>query len=526
LDWTTSGNDAQRSSWLRSDAKISTASVKDFQLAWKLKLNNEPRQLNALTPPVLLDFYIGYRGFRSLAFLAGSSGKVLVIDTDLARMEWEKSFDSGSPRGATLDCPGGMTANLTRPTAAGLPPVIGSGGFGRRTPAKSGVGEPHEGAITLAEAGRSQFRPPSGAGASPRVRPPSNPFVPAPSYVYGLSGDGMFHTMFVSNGEYGMPPVKFLAPNANAKGLIVVDKVAYVATTNGCGGIDNGIWALDLESKKVVNWKSSSGGVAGMAGAAFGPEGTLYVATGEIPGSPASASYSVVALEPKTLKQIGSYTASQSFTSSPIVVDYKDKDLLAVAAKDGTIHLLDGTNLGGADHRTAIHKTPAYSSATDFVPGALATWRDSSGVNWVLAPAGGPLASGVKFPVANGEVTNGAILAWKVVDKNGAPALEPAWASRDMVSPLPPIVVNGVVFAAASGEFRGGDRSMTAEQRAQRSSPAILYALDGATGKLLWDSGDAVTSFAPRNGLSSGGGKVYLSTYDSTLYAFGFPIEH
>src|SRR5215472_3251749 len=74
-DWTTSGNDAQRSSWVRTDPKISPASLAKpgFGLAWKQKLSNDPRQLNSLTSAVLLDRYIGYRGFRSLAFVGGSS---------------------------------------------------------------------------------------------------------------------------------------------------------------------------------------------------------------------------------------------------------------------------------------------------------------------------------------------------------------------------------------------------------------------------------------------------------------------
>ena len=115
VDWTTIGNDAQRSSWIRSDAKISVESVHqpDFRLAWKIKLNNEPRQLNALTPPALFDYYIGYHGFRSFAFVGGSSDRVFAIDTDLHRMEWETSLHGAPPREASLDCPGGMTANLT-----------------------------------------------------------------------------------------------------------------------------------------------------------------------------------------------------------------------------------------------------------------------------------------------------------------------------------------------------------------------------------------------------------------------------
>ena len=520
-DWTTIGNDAQRSSWIRADAKISTAGVQqpDFKLLWKLKLDNEPRQLNALTQPVLYDFYISYRGFRSLGFMAGSSGKVFVMDTDLARMEWERPVGSPPPPKGTLDCPGGMTANLTRPTSAAIPALVGFLGRGRRNPASSGVGRPNEGAVTLAAAiGSRSRRPPSPTRSSSRWRPPPSRSLRGLRLVYALSSDGMLHAMYVSNGDDRVPPLKFLPPNANAQGLIVVDDVAYVATTNACGGVADGVWALDLESKKVTTWKSNSGGVAGLAGPAFGPDGTLYVAT---------AGGSIVALEAKTLKQIGSYTpGSAGFTSSPVVIDYNEKDYLAATAKDGTIHLLDGANLGGSDGRTPAGKTPAYSAGAGFVPGALATWQDSGGVSWVLAPSGGGLARGANFPLANGKVTNGAIVAWKVAGKNGSPSLEPGWISRDMVSPLPPIVVNGVVFAVSSGAYRTSDSSMSAAQRAQRSSPAVLYALDGATGKVLWESADAITSFAPRNGLSAGGGAVYLSDYEGTLYAFGFPMEH
>jgi len=519
-DWTTPGYDAQRSSWIRADGKISATSVQgpDFKLLWKMKLDNEPRQLNALTPPVLFDFYIGHRGFRSFGFIGGSSGKIFAMDTDLARMDWEKRLGSQPPSGS-LDCPGGMTANVTRPTAAAIPPLIPFVGRGRRNPAGSGVGKPNEGAVTLAVVDRpSSPRPAPPKSTSSRVRAAPTRSLRGLRLVYALSSDGMLHTMYVSNGQNRVPPMKFLPPNANAQGLIVVDNVAYVATTNGCGGVADGVWALDLESKKVTNWKSETGAVAGVAGPAFGAEGTIYVAT---------AGGAIVALEAKTLKQAGSYApGGAGFTSSPVVIDYNEKDYVAATAKDGTIHLLDGTNLGGSNGQTPVDRTPSYSTSSGFVPGALATWKDSDGVKWVLAPSGSAPSRGAAFPVTNGQVKDGAIVAWKVVDRNGSPSLEPGWISRDMVSPLPPIVVNDVVFSVSSGVFGAGDTSMSAEQRAGRSSPAKLYALDGASGKVLWESSDAISSFAPKNGLSAGAGAVYLSDYEGTLYSFGFPMEH
>jgi len=89
------------------------------------------------------------------------------------------------------------------------------------------------------------------------------------------------------------------------------------------------------------------------------------------------------------------------------------------------------------------------------------------------------------------------------------------------VSPLPPVIVNGVVFAASSGEYHGtaGTPAPPAE-RISRSVPAVLYALDGTNGKELWNSGKAITSFIHSGGVWADGGQVYLSTYDNTLYGF------
>jgi outer membrane protein assembly factor BamB len=513
--WTTAGADAQRSFWVRTDAKISRDSLQKpgFQLLWKVKLNNQPVQLNSLTTAVTLEGYIGYRGFRTLAHLGGSANHVFAVDTDLGKLEWEKDLPSTASQSGSAACPGGMTAEVSRPTpAAILPPPAARGGGGNRGGARSGVGEGGEGAVTLAaaasRAGAAAMPPRAGAPGAPDARGGGRgPGAPgrgpgggrgAPNAVYALTSDGKLHSMLVSNGDDTEPPLDFLPANANAHGLIIVDNAAYVATSEGCGGAANGLWAIDLVSKEVATWKPE-GGIAGTLGPAFDTDGSLYAAT--IDGK-------LVHLEAKTLKPKESYSAGKGFASTPVVFAYKFKTLVAVAGKDGSIHLLDTAALGGSDGHTPLSKTAALSTASDFAPGALASWQDSDGTRWILASTGA------------------AVTAWKVVDQNGAPTLQSGWVSHDMVSPLTPMIINGVVFAVSSGEFQPNDSKLPAAERIRRSSPAVLYALDSATGKELWNSGKAITSFVHGGTLSGGGTQIYLETYDGNLYAFGFYIEH
>src|SRR4029453_7162261 len=105
-----------------------------------------------------------------------------------------------------------------------------------------------------------------------------------------------------------------------------------------------------------------------------GPDGTLYVATGD---------GELVALEQGTLTVKSSNKAGTAFASSPVVFEYKDKDLLAVATRDGHIQLHDTTTTGGPP----LARTPTYSSP-DFAAGSLASWQGSAGTRWLLAPAG------------------------------------------------------------------------------------------------------------------------------------------
>ncbi len=517
-EWVTSGGDAQRSHSIPADLKISKDSLRKpgFQFLWKVNLNNDAVQLNSLTPAILMDRYIGYRGFRSLAFVGGSSNTIAAVDTDLNRIEWQTRLRPTPPNGS-LTCPGGLTSTIARSTTATYPDPgpVGGGLGGRAGPARSGVGEAEQGAVTIIPAMAA-------AAAAVASAPPASPTAgrpPAlrmPVLIYAVTSDGMLHSLYISNGVEPEPPIKFLPPNSNAQGLVVIDNIAFAATQN-CNGASSGVWALDLASKQVTSWKPASGAIAGSAGPAFGPDGTAYATTtaGEL-----------VALDPKTLAVKDTYTAlQQEFTSSPVVFPYNGRNLIAAATKDGRLHVLGDTSLGGSDHRTPLFRMPA-SLPANFRPGALATWQAKDGVRWLLAATSSGPTPGTGFSTGNGTVNNGAIVAWKIVERNSALSLEPGWVSRDMLSPLPPMIINGVVFAISSGEFRSDDGNITAAQRAQRSSPAVLYALDAATGKTLWDSGKTIASFVHSGDLSGGAGQLYLETYDHTLYAFGFPIEH
>jgi outer membrane protein assembly factor BamB len=100
------------------------------------------------------------------------------------------------------------------------------------------------------------------------------------------------------------------------------------------------------------------------------------------------------------------------------------------------------------------------------------------------------------------------VTAFRLIEQAGKPAFEQGWVSS-ITSPLPPLVINGVLLAASAGT---------------RAAPAVLYALDAATGKPLWNSGKTITTTV-RGGLAGGQGNVYVPGSDSTLYAFGFDFE-
>jgi len=75
-------------------------------------------------------------------------------------------------------------------------------------------------------------------------------------------------------------PAPFLPAGARFSDLIAVNDVLYAATSHGCGGAADGIWAIDISSdqKTVVSWKTNGGPPLGSV--AFATNGTAIVAIG------------------------------------------------------------------------------------------------------------------------------------------------------------------------------------------------------------------------------------------------------
>ncbi len=513
LDWSSYGGDAQRTGWEKSDYRITKENIKDFQLVLKRKFESKQKGPWSLTPPVIIGNLISYRGFKELAFVAGSSDNLWAIDADMDRVFWQKHFDysSDKPKATASSplCSGSVTASpsLVPPMNFGARPARGPAGARPVAPAP---------AAATPGIGKGILGP--GGFGSPRP-------------AFAVSSDGKLHLLNTSNGDDVAPAMNFLPANAKASSLTVHDGIVYTTTGSGCSGAPNGVWAIDLNGPepKVSSFALNGGDVSGLGGLALGTDGMVYVQTGAGPLDPASNKWSntVVALTPKDLKLKQYFTAPGGSATTenpeinlttPVVFAYKGRDVIVSTGNDGRLYLLDSQTMGGDNHKTPLYQTLPVSSAGRGIWGGLSSWQDADGTRWVLAPVWGAVNSELKLPGANGAAPNGSIVAFKVEELDGKPVLTPAWVSRDMSSPLPPVITSGVIFALSAGAY-------TRDERPKGSTHATLYALDGTNGKEMYSTGSQVTAPGNLTGLTVANGRVYFATNDSTLYAFGIFLE-
>jgi len=519
-DWNTFGADIGRSGHEKTDPFINKESVaRDFALLYKTKLDENGKGQRSVTPPVIISILISYRGFKELAFSASTNNLVSALNVDAGKIFWQKpliySSDIPQVKDPTQPCSGGLAP------AVSLVPAPAFGGFGRG--GRGANPAPAAAAPRPVATGRGLGT--VGFGGS---RP-----------VLVLASDGRLHRLNSANGDdMGGPPTRFVPPNTRPSMLNVADNVVYTSVNQGCGAVDNSIWAIDFagESPSVASFPTRGGGVWGAGGVAIGSDNTVYAQLGDGAHDPSANKFAntLVALSPVNL------TLKQYFTppdlpaapknpgmsaATPVFFTWKGRNFVASSGKDGRVYLLDAALVGGQDHKTFLSRSSVLSDGATPDRGiyGLASWEDETQTRWVAASVWGP--SGVSGS------PNGAIVAFKVEDNGGMPELKQAWASRDITAPVPPSVAGGVLFALGAGDYtrtvkEGYNGNVLVEEKPKPAARATLYALDAATGKELWSSKQQIAGPAALTGLTVANGRVYFGATDSTFYCFGIPLEH
>src|SRR5436309_1707824 len=379
-DWLTDGGNTRRTAWQKDEKILSTDSVKNMKLLWKLKLDNEPRQMHSLLPPLIAGRASTSSGPKEIAIVAGVSDNIYAIDVEKGEVIWKKHFLStwtpppSGGRGAGILCPGGLTAT----------PVIGP----TSTPGKY--------------------------------------------IVYAASWDGMLHQLNLADGEDVTPPEKFMPPNGKPYALNLFNNVIYTHTAQGCGGNPNIVYAYDLATRKVGTWGPAGGGMWGRTGPAISKNGTMYTGTGDGRWDPENGVFGngIIGVkqnpETKALELVDYYGPSNAewlfkrdldMQVTPAIFDYKGRELMVDAGKECRIYLMDTESIGGDDHRTPLYRSPQlcnedYNSASAGIWGSMATWEDAKGTRWVLTPIWGEKHSAFKAPVEYGDAQDGAIVAF------------------------------------------------------------------------------------------------------------------
>ena len=177
-DWPTDGGNPQRTNWQKDETILRPDNVSNLKILWKLKLDNAPKQMHALSPTLIAG---------KIALTAGVSDNLFAIDVDKGEVLWKKHFEYPPARNGRADdplCPGGLTAT----------PLIG----------------------------------------------PADPAGVRTAYV--LAGNGQLHFINLATGDETAPPVQFGYPNGKSYALNMRGSVIFTTTSQGCAGNPNQMW--------------------------------------------------------------------------------------------------------------------------------------------------------------------------------------------------------------------------------------------------------------------------------------------
>jgi outer membrane protein assembly factor BamB len=543
-DWLTFSYDPERTGWDRAETKISKATASGIRLLWRLQTDTVPVPVNryeTLTDLVVANNVPTRGGLKQIVFAGSHDNTLYAIDGERGTVLWKRTYPNTEkpPMAASGNCPNNMNAT----------PVIDR---------QSGI-------------------------------------------IYFLPTDGKLRGVAISDGEDRFPATSIVPPYSRNFSLNLSDGRIFTSTARGCANAISEVVGISVNSPDhtISHFYTSPGkasGPWGRGGIVRTPFGWL-AQTADGAYDPAAGRWgsSIVGLNMQGIVTDSFTPANQEEidardfdlgSSSPVVFPFDDRTLVASAAKEGVIYLLDAKNLGGKDHRTPLYKSPRYSNdamafTLNGMWSVLSTYADAQGKRWLLAPFYGPAAKHATglFPKTHGVPVNGELMAFTVEGTGAHPMLKPQWMSADLDLPGIAVIANDVILILANGDRasirlpggrgRGGPDGpggpgagrggaprqiplaevnpaepgyeRDAAWRASQLKPfetggqkpgtrftggrdtmhAVLYALDPATGDDLYSSSDAIDSWNHDGNLAVSDGKIFLSTWDARLFAFG-----
>jgi outer membrane protein assembly factor BamB len=495
IDYLTDGADNQRTGWIRTEKILTKDNVRTLRLLWTIQTDNTPRALHALMPVLIVGQLQTASGPRQIGIVNGISDNLYGFDVDAGKIIWRRHWTYEGQNVNPGGNPDPRRNNFLRPGGSSATPVIGP------------------------------------ADAQGRRK------------VYFVTGDGMLHIVDAATGDDVEPSYMFHP--GKGWSLSLEGNLLWMQSTYA--GISIAAVRLDDPTHTVMTVNSGSGGAWGRRGVALDSTGTAWTTTGDGIYDPTSLppryGNSVIGatVVGRELKLKDYYTPTNwewlrkrdlDPNNTPTIFTFKGRELIAASGKECRLFLLDPKNAGGANHQTPLYKTPLFcNEEVDFQDmgswGALSTWEDESGTRWVLAPFWGPKHSQMKFPIENTPpAKEGGVAAFKVEEVGGTVQASPVWVSRDMKRGEPVLIVNGMIFGYGSGEetkqaWPDIGLQFDSTIRAEMGTNATIYALDAQTGRMLWSSGQQIAMWNHFSGVTVANGRVYLGTYDGTLYCFG-----
>jgi outer membrane protein assembly factor BamB len=499
-DWLTFSHDPQRTGWNNGETTLSPSNASDLKLLWstQLPLTPSPFAGQTLTAPVVASGIQTADGVKTVAYTMSGDSTLYAIDADTGKIIWQKAFPDAD---APVHDANWMCTDTEQAT-----PVIDK---------DKGI-------------------------------------------IYFTTIDGNLRAASLADGSPKLTPTIIAPPYVRNWSLNLVDNVIYTSMARGCGGneahgmVSGNVVAADVHDpdhitiNHVYTGASRPAGPWNRGGPILGPEG-VYVQTADGRYDPASGYFaeSVVAI------RLGGQGIDDSYTpanwrymnahdldlgaGSPILFVFHGQPLIATGAKEAIEYLLDANELGGFDHNTPLYASPKLGNDPDMLEqygiwGGGATWQNANGDRYLYIPMwNAPAKNAPAFPHTNGDVSQGSIMAFQVIENDDKYSLQPAWISGVNQAPDSPAVANGVVFAVGTGEQTMQnpghkiirDRYEAAKLRNTPVGHQILYAFDAETGKQLFSSQDTLTSWDHFSQPVIAHGEVFVVSYDGHVSAFG-----